>query len=85
MFLPLTHTGEVIGKLCVVCGVDVYRELEGMLVTGVRVNLDRDREVFDEQQVEMVSGDGRPSSPSAFIEGSRVSAWCMDGGGRRLV
>ncbi len=73
LYMYLTHTGEVIGKLCEVCGVSVYRELEGILVTGVRVNLDRDREVVNEQQTEMVGGDGLPSSPSAFTEGSRVS------------
>ncbi|XP_064405972.1 uncharacterized protein LOC135351009 [Halichondria panicea] len=67
-------TGEVIGKLCEVCGVSVYRELEGILVTGVRVNLDRDREVVNEQQTEMVGGDGRLSSPPAFTEGSRPSS-----------
>ncbi len=53
--------------------MSVYRELEGILVTGVRVNLDRDREVVNEQQTEMVGGDGRLSFPSAFTEGSRVS------------
>ena len=74
---PLTHThtltGEVVGKLCEACGVSAYLELEGILVTGVRYNLERDKEVVGEhpQLVDKLGTDGRPSSPSALNE--RVS------------
>ncbi len=57
-----------------VCGVGVYRELEGILLTGVRVNLDRDKETAEvELTQKMVGGEDRASSPLAFKEGSRVS------------
>ncbi len=67
-----------------VCGVGVYRELEGILLTGVRVNLDRDKETAEEELTQkMVGGEDRASSPLVFISviarGGRSVEWLVVG------
>ena len=77
------------GKLCEACGVGAYQELEGILVTGVRYNLERDREVMGEHPhlVDKLGSDEPPSSPSGLNERVCVCvcacicvcvpAWCV--------
>ena len=68
----LTHhpSGEVVGKLCQHSGASVYKELEGILISGVRYNLERDQDTVKEHPdlLGKLGSDGRSFSPSVLNE-----------------
>ncbi len=57
------YIGEVIGQLCHYRGSQVYAELQDVLVSGIRTNMERETdtasESSDQQAESPVDGEGR--------------------------
>jgi hypothetical protein len=68
MYLYLVAAGEVLGHLCSTNGPDVYSELEPMLISGIKDNLERDQDLITEHPQLMEKLSGRQSPDPAEIE-----------------
>ena len=53
--------GEVLGHLCRHYGPDIYRELEPVLMSGIKDNLERDQDLITEQPQLLEKLSGRQS------------------------
>lgn len=52
--------GDVIGCLCRQCGVQVYADLQDVLIGGIRTNMEREPDTASDQQADSpLHGDGR--------------------------
>ena len=58
------HVGEVLGHLCFECGPEIFRELEPVLLSGIKDNLERDQDLITDhlQLVEKLSGRQLPDA-----------------------
>ena len=58
------HVGEVLGNLCMECGPETFRELEPILLSGIKDNLERDQDLVTDhpQLVEKLSGRQSPDA-----------------------
>ena len=60
--------GEVLGHLCSANGPDLYRELEPVLMSGIKDNLERDQDLITEHPQLMEKLSGRQSPDPSEIE-----------------
>ena len=60
--------GEVLGHLCSANGPEVYRELEPMLISGIKDNLERDQDLITEHPQLMEKLSSRQSPDPSEIE-----------------